>query len=205
METVSYVREVRETKQHGSEDPPLRMLLTFALGLGADLGPAGEDGGGEAAAGGEFAADHAPFGLNGGDDVAQHSGDGGFVEDAQGAVGEGIHFQGLPVDGIFLRRVLDGDGAEVGQPGLGADGGVLGKARGNNVAGKLIGPGFERGQFGVDAGASVFFGVVGHECSSRLLYRESLPGTTRLVVERANRTCSGGTSDPLFGWVEVKN
>src|SRR5258708_31940220 len=67
METVSYVREVRETKQHGSEDPPLRMLLTFALGLGADLGPAGEDGGGEAAAGSEFAADDAPFGANSGD------------------------------------------------------------------------------------------------------------------------------------------
>ncbi len=61
METAPYVLEVRETKQHGSEDPPLLMLLTFALGLGADLGPAGEDGGGEAAAGSEFAADHAPI------------------------------------------------------------------------------------------------------------------------------------------------
>src|SRR5258708_34793429 len=80
METVSYVREVRETKQHGSEDPPLRMLLTFALGLGADLGPAGEDGGGEAAAGSEFAADDAPFGLHGGDHVAQDFVNGGLEE-----------------------------------------------------------------------------------------------------------------------------
>src|SRR5258708_2832805 len=80
METVSYVLEVRETKQHGSEDPPLLMLLTFALGLGADLGPAGEDGGGEAAAGSEFAADDAPFGLHGGDDVAQDFDNGVFEE-----------------------------------------------------------------------------------------------------------------------------
>jgi len=69
---VSYVLGVRETKQHGSEDPPILMLLTFALGLGADLGPAGEDGGGEAAAGSEFAANHAPFGLHGGDDAGDN-------------------------------------------------------------------------------------------------------------------------------------
>src|SRR5882762_9923517 len=171
----------------------LRNLLPSALELGADLGPTGEDGGGEAAARSEFTAHEAPFGLHGGDDVAQHSVDGVFVEDAQAAVGEEIHFQGFQLDAIFLRHVLDGDGAEVGETGFRADGGVLGKARGNNVAGKLIGPGLERGQFGVDAGASVFFGVVGHECSSRLLYRESYPGTTRLVVERANQTCSGGS------------
>jgi hypothetical protein len=47
---------------------------------------AGEDGGGEAAARGEFAADDAPFGLNGGDDVAQHFVDGVFVEDALAAI-----------------------------------------------------------------------------------------------------------------------
>src|SRR5258708_5332275 len=70
MDTASYILEIRETKQHGSEDPPLLTLLTFALGLGADLRPAGEDGDGEAAAGSEFAADDAPFGANSGGDVA---------------------------------------------------------------------------------------------------------------------------------------
>src|SRR5258708_3615905 len=69
METMSYILEVRETKRHGSEDPPLLMLLAFALGLGADLRPAGEDRRGEAAAGSEFAANHAPFGANNGDDA----------------------------------------------------------------------------------------------------------------------------------------
>src|SRR5712692_8255124 len=89
----------------------------------ADAGPAREDGRGQAAAGGEFAAHDAPFGLNGGDDVAEDFVDGVFVEDAQAAVGEEIHFQGLQLDAIFLRHVLDGDGAEVGEAGIGAEGG----------------------------------------------------------------------------------
>src|SRR6266852_1170654 len=58
----------------------------------ADRGPAGEDGGGEATAGGEFAANETPFGANGGDDVAENLVDGVFVEDAQAAVGEQVHF-----------------------------------------------------------------------------------------------------------------
>src|SRR5216683_1554498 len=128
----------------------------------ADLGPPGEDGGGEAAAGSKFAADDTPFGLNGGDDVAKNFVHRVFVEDAQAAVGEEIHLQGLQLDAVVLGHVLNGDGAEVGEPGLGADGRVFGKARGNHVAGKLIGPGFERGQFCVDPGAGVLFGVVGH-------------------------------------------
>src|SRR5260370_31196132 len=50
-------------------------LSRNVLGLGADLRPAGEDGGGQAAAGSECASDHAPFGLDGGDGGAQHFGD----------------------------------------------------------------------------------------------------------------------------------
>src|SRR6266571_4571515 len=126
-------------------------LLLASLLARPDLGPAGEYGGGQAAAGGEFAAHDAPFGLHGGHDVVQHFVNGIFVEDAQAAVSEEIHFQGFQFDAILLRHVLDGDGAEVGETRLRADGGVLGKARGNNVAGKLVGPGFERGQFCGDA------------------------------------------------------
>src|SRR5260370_42010881 len=46
-------------------------LLALALGFHVDLGPAGKDGGGEAAAGSEFATDDAPFGANNGDDAGQ--------------------------------------------------------------------------------------------------------------------------------------
>src|SRR6266851_4434989 len=150
----------------------------------ADLGPAGEDGGGEAAAGSEFAADDAPLGAHGGDDVAEDFVDGVFVKDAEAAVGEQIHFQGFQLDAILLRHVLDGDGAEVGETGLGADGGVFGKARGDDVAGKLIGPGFECGQFCLDAGAGVLFGVVGHACSSCSLYRDEGPYQTKTASYR---------------------
>ena len=129
--------------------------LAFAFGVGADGGPAGEDGGGEAAAGSECAADDAPFGADGADDVVEDFVNGVFVEDAEVAIGEEIHFEGFELDTIFFGQVLDGDGAEVGEAGLGADGGVFGEARGDDVAGKLVGPGFERGQFGFDAGAGV--------------------------------------------------
>src|SRR5712692_5051422 len=154
-------------------------LLRAPLLARANGGPAGEDGGGEAAAGREFAADDAPFGANGGDDVAEDFVDGVFVKDAEPAVGEKIHFQGFELEAVLLRHVLDGDGAEVGETGLGADGGVFGKARGDDVAGKLIGPRLECWQFCVDAGAGVFCGVVGHECSSNLLYRDEGPTNRR--------------------------
>src|SRR6266702_1899774 len=144
----------------------LTSLLRAPLLARPYLRPAGEDGGGEPAARRKFAADDAPLRVNGFDDVAQNSVDGIFVKDAEAAVGEEIHFQRFELDAIFFGHVLDGDGAEVGETGLGADGGVFGKSRGDNVAGKLIRPGFERGQFCVDAGASVLFGIVGHECSS---------------------------------------
>src|SRR6266568_2093754 len=144
----------------------LTSLLRAPLLARPYLRPAGEDGGGEPAARRKFAADDAPLRANGFDDVAQNSVDGIFVKDAEAAVGEEIHFQRFQLDAIFFGHVLDSDSAEVGEPGLGADGGVFGKSRGDNVAGKLIGPGLERGQFCVDAGASVLFGIIGHECSS---------------------------------------
>ena len=48
-------------------------LLTPALGFHDDLRSAGEDGGGEVAAGSEFAADDAPFGANSGERAATES------------------------------------------------------------------------------------------------------------------------------------
>src|SRR5260370_17752102 len=139
----------------------------------ADGGAGGEEGSGEAGEGGEFGANDAPLGANGGDDVAENFIDGVFVEDAQAAIGEEIHFQGFQLDAVLFRHVLDGDGAEIRKTGLGADGGVFGKTSGDDVAGKLIGPGLQRRQFCLDAGAGVFGSVVGHERSSRPLYRGS--------------------------------
>src|SRR6267378_3154302 len=156
----------------------LLVLAGFGVapGLGGDGGPASEDGGGEAAAGSEFAADDAPFGADGGDDVAEDFVDGVFVEDAEAAIGEEIHFEGFELDAIFFGHVLNGDGAEVGEAG------------GDDVAGELIGPGFERGQFGLDAGAGVLCGVVGHVRSSGVLYR----------ARRESASCGGLRFSPML-------
>src|SRR5260370_21275888 len=61
--------------------------------------------------------------------------------------------------------------------------------RSKDVAGKLIGPGFERGQFDVDTGASVFFGVVGHVIEGLIIAgrgqsREKSLGVGRLDAGR---------------------
>jgi hypothetical protein len=56
--------------------------------FGAPGGPAGEDGSVEAAAGSEFAADNAPFGTDGGDDVVEHFVDGVFVKNTEIPVSE---------------------------------------------------------------------------------------------------------------------
>src|SRR6266850_7525212 len=151
---VSFARSMDVGRQSCEKSRvQVRCRVLFSGVLGPDLGPAGEDGSDQASSGCKFATDDAPFGADGGDDVAQDSVDGVFVEDAQAAVGEEIHFQGFQFDAIFFGLVLDGDGAKVEQPGFGADGGVFGKARGDDIAGKLIRPGFDRGQFCVDAGA----------------------------------------------------
>src|SRR5882724_12794638 len=180
--------------------------VAFVVGAGG--GPAGEDGGGKAAAGSEFAADDAPFGADGGDDVVKDFIGGVFVEDAEVAIGEEIHFEGFELDAILFGHVLNGDGAEVGEAGLGADRGVFGEARGDDVAGELIRPGFERGQLGFDAGAGVLCGVVGHVRSSWLLYRvESetascgrLRFSPMLAGEPAHRKRTANLSE--LSWIE---
>lgn len=85
-----------------------------------------------------------------------------FVEDAEIAISEQVHLESLEFDAFLARHVLDSDGAVVGQSGFWTDGGVLGKASGDDVTGELIGPGIELWQFGLDAGAGVLRCVVSH-------------------------------------------
>src|ERR1700730_6257088 len=61
--------------------------LGLRLTLRCRSGPSGKHRGGQATSGGEFAADDAPFGLDGGHDVAQDFVDGIFVENPQVAIG----------------------------------------------------------------------------------------------------------------------
>jgi hypothetical protein len=68
----------------------------------------------------------------------------------------------------------------------------------------LIGPGFERGQFDVDTGASVFFGVVGHvieglSIAGRGQSRENSLGVGRLD---AGDNVSKKARNLLLRWVQ---
>ena len=107
--------------------------------------PPGEDGGIQAAAGSEVALDDAPDRISGFDDVAEHFVYGIFVKNAQIAVGEEIHFEGLEFDAGFAWFILNGDNAEIRESRLGANRRVFGEASGNDIAGILVGPGLQGG------------------------------------------------------------
>src|SRR5579885_1680739 len=117
----------------------------------ANGGPAGENRGGQATTGREFAADKAPLRMDRLNNVAQHTIDGVFVEDTEVAVSQQIHLQGFELQAALSRQVANGDDAIVRKAGFRADRRVLGETRGDHVAGKLIRPGFERRKLGVDA------------------------------------------------------
>jgi hypothetical protein len=106
-------------------------------------GPAGEDGGGQSAARSELAANDAPFGARGLDDINEDFVHGVFIKNSQITVCQEIHFQGFELEAFFGGHVAYGDDSEIGQTGFGADGGVFGETRSDNVAGKLIWPGFQ--------------------------------------------------------------
>src|SRR5260370_1443942 len=132
--------------------------------------PAGFDAGSQATAGSEFAANNAPNRLGGFHDIAQDAVDGVFVKDSEAAIPQQVHFQGLQLEAEFLRLILNRDGAVVRKPGLRADRGVFGKARGDGIAGELVGPSLEARQPGVNPGAGVFGGVIRHSVSWELFY-----------------------------------
>src|SRR5271166_5255497 len=137
------------------------------------LWPACKNGSVQATTGSEVPFDDAPDGPGGFDDVLEHFVDGIFIENAQIAIGEQVHFQGLELDAILARLVLNGNDAEVGQAGLGANRRVFGKSSGDDVARKLVGPGFQGRKFSVDSSYGMFIGVIGHRrlLRARLLRR----------------------------------
>ena len=62
---------------------------------------------------------------------------------------------------LLAGHVADGEAAEVGEAGLGADGGELGVVDEDLVGLELVAPGFDGGEFGVEAGGGVVVGVAG--------------------------------------------
>ena len=73
--------------------------------------------------------------------VVQDAVDGVLVEDADAPVGGHVHLEGFELDALPAGLVLDGEGPEVGQPGLGADRVVFGVDDGDGRVRELAGPG----------------------------------------------------------------
>src|SRR5882762_1273665 len=93
--------------------------------------------------------------------VFQHPVDDVLLEDAEVAVALQVLLHGLQFEAQFLGHVADRDHAKVGQPGLGTDRGEFRIIDDNLVAGKLVGPGFDLGKFGVETGLGVVSRVTG--------------------------------------------
>ena len=121
----------------------------------------GFDDGGDAAAGAEVADDFGPDGVAGFDDVVEDLVDDVLLKDAEVAVSEEILLEGLEFEAGLAGHVADGEAAEVGKAGLGADGGELGVVDEDLVGFELIAPGFDGGEFCVEASLGVVVGVAG--------------------------------------------
>src|SRR5450432_3380247 len=118
-------------------------------------GPAGEDGSGQAAAGSKFASHDAPFRTGGFHDVVENLVHGIFVEYAQVPVGQQVHLERFKLKTLLVGHVTNGDNAEVGQAGLGADGRIFRETGGNHVTWELVGPRLQDWKTCFDASLSV--------------------------------------------------
>jgi len=132
-------------------------------------GPAGYDCGADAAAGAEDAFDFGPDGISGFDDVFENLVDDVFLEDAEVAVAEEIFLERLEFEAAVAGHIADGEDAEVGKAGFGADGSEFWVVDEDFVAGKLILPGFDVGKGKVEACLGVFVGVSLIQCHGLIL------------------------------------
>ena len=147
------------------------------FGFGA--GPAGFDGGGDAAARTEIAFNHGPDGVAGLYDVFEHLIGDVLLKDSEIAIGEEIFLVGLEFETELAGHVAEGDDAEVGKAGLGADGGELGVIDQNFVTRELVFPGFDRGKRKVEPSFGVLVRVSFRKCHVFIVWqprRRALPG-----------------------------
>lgn len=155
-------------KQSGPEESQKRTTnITFertaSYEVGVDLffgpGPAGFDGGGDAAAGTELAADDGPNRIAGFHHVFKDLVDDVFLKDAEVAVAEKVLLEGFQLEAAFAGHVADIQHAEVGQACLGANGSKLGVVNRDFVGWELILPGLDSWKSEVEAGFCVIVGV----------------------------------------------
>ena len=124
-------------------------------------GVKGFDNSGDSAAGTEVADDFGPDGIAGFNDIVEDLIDDVFLKDAEVTIGEEIFLEGFELEAGLAGHVADGDATEVGQAGLGTDGGELGVVDQDLVGFELIAPGVDRRKFDVEAGFCVVIRVAG--------------------------------------------
>src|SRR4051794_9026502 len=121
--------------------------------------PASFDDRTETAASVEFATYLTPYRLGGADYIFEHAIDDVLLEDAYVAISRHVFLERLQLKAIILRHVPDPDNTEVGEARFWANGSKFGNVDLNLVSRELVGPCFNFGQRGIEAGGCVLVGV----------------------------------------------
>jgi hypothetical protein len=121
--------------------------------------PTGNHNRGNSAARTKVAFHFCPHWTSPTDNILEHLIDNIFLEDSETAVGLQIFFQGFQFEAALLRHVADGDHTKVRQAGFGTDGSELWIVDHDLVTGKLVCPGFDLRELGVQSGLGVLLGV----------------------------------------------
>src|SRR5258708_1120696 len=113
----------------------------------------------DAAAGAEHTFDNGPNWVCRLNDVFQHLVHDVFLKDAEIAVTEEILLERFQFEAFVTGHVTNGEDAEVGESGLGANGGHFGVVYQDFIAGKLILPDFNGREVEIEASLGVVVGV----------------------------------------------
>src|ERR1017187_3518865 len=192
-QSVSQGKERLREKGISGQDPGLKAPVPSAPLSGLGSGPAGFDGGADAAAGTKHSMHDCPNRVAGLDHVLKHLIDDIFLEDAEIAVTEEILLEGLQFEAALAGHVADCEGAEIGQAGLGTYGCKFGVVDLDFIAGKLVLPGFDGGKGEIDAG----FGVV-----VRIAWFDSHTSYCTRVKFRPDGLCQSHFSAPSGQLIE---
>jgi len=85
-----------------------------------------------------------------------------LVKNAEIPVSQQVSLQRFQFEAKFIRTVANRDRAEIRQAGLRTDRREFWRGDRDFVTGKLIRPAFDTGQFNIDAGFGMLFGIFGH-------------------------------------------
>ena len=144
-------------------------MTAFERILGLWTGPAGFDDGRDPSARTEITFYNGPDGVASLYEIFKNLVDDVFLKDAQVAIAEEVLFVRLELDATFAWHVAEGEDAEVGQAGFGADRGKLRIVDENLVAGELVRPCFDGRECEIEPSFGVLVGVSRLKCHTPIL------------------------------------